>query len=514
MLAALMSYYGFLALFPLLLLLVTILGYTLKDNPSLQDRVLQSTLSDLPVIGDQLRANIHSLNASPVATVIGAIGLLWGSLGVTQAAQFAMAQVWNVEGKDRPGFLTRLVRGLLFIGTLGLGIALTTLFAQVGAFSSDQAMWLRVVSIAAGVALNIGVYILAFRVLTPRQIETRLLVPGAVLGGIGWTLLQFVGTYLVDHQLKHSSQVYGLFAVVLGLVAWLYLNAQLTMYAAEFNVVAGAASLAAHAPATAVVTRRSRGAARHREARGAAAGADGDGRLRGAELPDHRSIRRQAVRATTCSTRLRPSCLARYERGVGFLQHFLRRLDVTGIEDREAGAEGDDAARVADVRDRRAPRARPACVPPPARPSRATARERRRGTRRRRSGRPRRRPGPARCSCTANVWSTRSPAEVAVGVVVRLEVVDVEHGHAIAVRVAHDARLEQLEVLFEGAPVAEAGERVLARERRELVVHEPQLVGRRADLGGHARASAAALRRGSRTRPPSPAAPPAARARR
>jgi YihY family inner membrane protein len=237
MLAALMSYYGFLALFPLLLLLVTILGFALHGNPSLQDRVLQSTLSDLPVIGDQLRTNIHSLRASPVATIVGAVGLLWGSLGVTQASQFAMAQVWNVQGKDRPGFLTRLVRGLLFIGTLGLGIALTTALAQVGAFSADQTMWLRVVSIAAGVALNIGVYVVAFRVLTPRQIELRALVPGAVLGGIGWTLLQFLGTYLIDHQLEHSSQVYGLFAVVLGLVSWLFLNAQLTMYAAEFNVV-------------------------------------------------------------------------------------------------------------------------------------------------------------------------------------------------------------------------------------------------------------------------------------
>ncbi|MCU1466075.1 MAG: YihY/virulence factor BrkB family protein [Actinomycetia bacterium] len=237
MLAALMSYYGFLALFPLLLLLVTILGFALRGNPSLQDRVLRSTLSDLPIIGDQLRTNIHSLRASPVATVVGVVGLLWGSLGVTQAAQFAMAQVWNVQGKDRPGFVTRLVRGLLFIGTLGLGIALTTLLAQVGAFSAGQAMWLRVVSIAGGVALNIGLYVVAFRVLTPKQIELRALVPGAVLGGIGWTLLQFLGTYLVDHQLKHTSQVYGVFAVVLGLVAWLYLNAQLTMYAAEFNVV-------------------------------------------------------------------------------------------------------------------------------------------------------------------------------------------------------------------------------------------------------------------------------------
>jgi YihY family inner membrane protein len=237
MLAALMAYYGFLALFPLLLLLVTILGFALRGNPSLQNRVLQSTLSDFPIIGDQLRTNIQSLRASPVATIVGAGGLLWGSLGVTQAAQFAMAQVWNVQGKDRPGFLTRLIRGLLFIGTLGVGIGLTTALAQVGAFSAGQMVWLRAVSMVAGVALNIGVYIVAFRVLTPKHIELRALVPGAVLGGIGWTVLQYLGTYLVDHQLKHTGQVYGLFAVVLGLVSWLYLNAQLTMYAAEFNVV-------------------------------------------------------------------------------------------------------------------------------------------------------------------------------------------------------------------------------------------------------------------------------------
>ena len=124
MLAALMSYYGFLALFPLLLLLVTILGFALRGNPSLQNRVLQSTLTDLPIIGDQLRTNIHSLRASPVATIVGAGGLLWGSLGVTQAAQFAMAQVWNVQGKDRPGFLTRLIRGLLFNDALALIFAL------------------------------------------------------------------------------------------------------------------------------------------------------------------------------------------------------------------------------------------------------------------------------------------------------------------------------------------------------------------------------------------------------
>ncbi len=237
MLAALMAYYGFLALFPLLLLLVTVLGLALHDNPSLQQRVLSSALSDFPILGDQIRTNIHTLRASPLATVVGALGLLWGSLGVTQAAQFAMAQIWNVEGRDRPGFVTRVARGLSFIAALALGVALTTLLTQVGAFSGSHALWFRALFLAAGTGVNVALSVIAFRILTPAPIELRDLVPGAVIAGIVWTALQFGGTYLIDHQLRHTSEVYGLFAVVLGLASWLYLEAQLTLYAAELNVV-------------------------------------------------------------------------------------------------------------------------------------------------------------------------------------------------------------------------------------------------------------------------------------
>jgi YihY family inner membrane protein len=236
-LAALMAYYGFLALFPLLLLLVTLLGFALNGNASLQRRVLQSALSDFPIIGDQLRTNIHSLRLSGIGLVIGILGLVWGSLGMTQAAQHAMAQIWNVEGKDRPSFFARFGRGLLFIALLGLDVALIAAVAELGTFGPDRAIWFRVVNLVVAAALNVGVFVAAFRLLTPKQIGLGDLVPGAIMAGIAFTGLQIGGSYLVAHQLRHTSQVYGFFAIVLGLLAWLYLSAEVTLYAAETNVV-------------------------------------------------------------------------------------------------------------------------------------------------------------------------------------------------------------------------------------------------------------------------------------
>ena len=235
-LAALMAYYGVLSVFPLLLLVVTGFGYVLGHSAQFETTVLHSALAQFPIVGDQIQTNIHSLRANGLALLVGTLGLVWGGLGVTQASQHAMNQVWNVPGVIRPGFFPRLARGLLFLTALGLGVLATSVLSGLGQLGSHDA-GVRALSILLSTIVNVVLFVVAFRVLTAKSVPTRPLLPGAVAAGLGWQALQAFGGYLVAHQLRHTTQVYGFFAVVLGLLGWVYLGAQLTIYCAEFNVV-------------------------------------------------------------------------------------------------------------------------------------------------------------------------------------------------------------------------------------------------------------------------------------
>jgi quercetin dioxygenase-like cupin family protein len=148
-----------------------------------------------------------------------------------------MAEIWNIPGKQRPRFWARQVRGLLLLVVFAVGLAASSLLTWLGSYGG-RAVAVALANLAAAAAVNVGLFLLVFRVLTPRQIPTRQLIAGALVAGVAWQVLQAVGGYLVGHYLRRTSEVYGLFAIVLGLLVWLYLGAQLTLYAAEVNVVA------------------------------------------------------------------------------------------------------------------------------------------------------------------------------------------------------------------------------------------------------------------------------------
>jgi inner membrane protein YhjD len=234
-LAALITYYGFLSLFPLLLVFYTVMAYALSSSS--QHQLRTSVLSQFPVIGPQLLQNTdHPLHGNPLALIVGVLALLWGALGVSQILQHTFQEVGNVPGKDRPGFVTRLMRSVTLFGALGLGIVATTAVSSLGT-ALDWGPLGSVLAALPALAVNVGLFFVMFRILSPPDVAGRDLLPGVVFAGVGWQVLQTVGINLVSHQLKHTSQVYGVFGLVLAMLSFLYLAAQLTVYAAEINVV-------------------------------------------------------------------------------------------------------------------------------------------------------------------------------------------------------------------------------------------------------------------------------------
>jgi YihY family inner membrane protein len=232
-----LAYSAFVAIFPLLLVLVTILALVFASvDPSLKTDVLNAVASQVPLLGRTLTGNIHQLKrASVIGLVIGLIGLIWGATGLAQAGLYTMAQVWNLPGPARPGYVPRLGRAVLFLCLLGGGVIVTTGLASFSTYLHNGLAFKIPLELLTG-AFNVGMYFGAFRVLTPRGVPTGRLLPGVITGGILYTVLQILGTWLVHHYL-HSDSVYGVFATVLGLIAWIYLAVEVTVYSAEVNVV-------------------------------------------------------------------------------------------------------------------------------------------------------------------------------------------------------------------------------------------------------------------------------------
>jgi membrane protein len=240
-LAAVLTYYAFLSLFPLLLILVSVLGTLLSGNPGLRRRVLNSALSEFPVIGDQLGENIHSFHGNGVALTVGIVGSLYGALGVAQAAQHALNKIWAVPRHARPDPFRSRLRGLLFLSILALGLCVTTglSFAEsrVSVFGARLETGVRVAAAVMAVVLNAALLLLTYRTLTRRRLPLRRL-SGAVLGGaLAWQALQWGGSYYVSNVLRGATATYGLFGIVLGLLAWLYLGALIFLMTAEVSAV-------------------------------------------------------------------------------------------------------------------------------------------------------------------------------------------------------------------------------------------------------------------------------------
>ncbi|MGI8491760.1 MAG: YihY/virulence factor BrkB family protein [Acidimicrobiales bacterium] len=237
-LAALVAYYGFLSMFPLLLAVFTIATYALRGHPA-TIHSLTNHLGEVPVIGpslSQIDNQSHPLGGSVLALVVGIVGLVLGAMGLAQSLQHVMNEVWGVPGRERAGYATRLARSAGWYAAFGIGIVASTFVTSLSSVL-DWGPAGPVLSSLPAALINVAVFTLSFQILSPHGVTWRMQWRGAVVAGLAWTVLTTVGVSLVTHQLKHASALYGTFGSIIGLIGFLYVAARGSIYGCEMNAV-------------------------------------------------------------------------------------------------------------------------------------------------------------------------------------------------------------------------------------------------------------------------------------
>ncbi|MGH2916132.1 MAG: YihY/virulence factor BrkB family protein [Solirubrobacteraceae bacterium] len=233
--AALIAYYGFFSIFPLLLLFVTILGFVLQGDVHARQTILNSALKQFPIVGGQLDQG-QSITGNGIGLAVGIIGALLAGLGITMAAQNVFNRVYAVPLKERPNFLKSRLRGIGLLAVFGVLQVISTVVsgAVTGGFGG---VLTAIVGILISLALNLILFFAVFRLLTDNSVATHELWPGIVTATILWEIIQAVGGIYIGHVVRGDKQTYGTFATVIGLLVWLYLGARAVVYSAEINTV-------------------------------------------------------------------------------------------------------------------------------------------------------------------------------------------------------------------------------------------------------------------------------------
>jgi uncharacterized BrkB/YihY/UPF0761 family membrane protein len=240
-LAAMITYYAFVAIFPLMLIASSVLGFLLQDNLELRETLLDSALGNFPIVGTQL-GKPEGLQGSAGAVVVGSIAALYGVLGLAAAAQHALNVAWAVPRNSRfnpfvgrfRGFVSFVFAGMVLILTTSVSIALSNL----GSLQPTIDVWVLRLGNLLGLALLAVVLALMMRHTTARRPSFGTCLPGAVVIAALWQGLQYVGGIYVDRVIRATSEMNSIFALVLGLVGLLFLAAASAVIGFEVSVVA------------------------------------------------------------------------------------------------------------------------------------------------------------------------------------------------------------------------------------------------------------------------------------
>ena len=233
-LAALISYYTFFSLFPLLVVFATVIGFFIRNRPDRQAALIHSALAQFPVVGTNIEGNVHALNGNLLVLALGIAGCLWAGAAVSDALRTALDDVRDVPRHHRAPLWRGRMLGLTWllvfvIGVLGTGTLLS--------IATSHGPALRAGALVLAIVIDIVVIATAFHLLPSDRPAWTEVLPGAILAGLLWALLQTAGSWIVTRQIQGASDVYGFFAIVIGLLSWVYLTAEAILIGAETNVV-------------------------------------------------------------------------------------------------------------------------------------------------------------------------------------------------------------------------------------------------------------------------------------
>jgi len=234
-LASMVAFWAFFSIFPLFLVGVTVLGFVLHGHA--RHVVLRNLARMVPLLH---LSSVTGLTGSWWALLVGAATALWSGLAVLRAAQVAFDSVWELAGQERSGFVERAARGLVALVAIGAGLVATTLLS--GFVTGDQtavslAWWAQAAGYLIAVVLDVLLFLLAFRILTSGPVTFRAVLPGALLAGLAFWVLQQGSSLIIARELGKTQATYGSFATVITILWWFYLQAQITLLGAQLNVV-------------------------------------------------------------------------------------------------------------------------------------------------------------------------------------------------------------------------------------------------------------------------------------
>ena len=235
-LAAVVSYYSFFSVFPLMLSFVTILGIVLDDRDDLREDLIDGALGQIPVIGTQIADPDTPIGGSGWVLVIGLATAIWAGLGAVGALQRALDELSDVPVHRRPNFVMKRVRSLGFLLLFAIGLAASTLMSNATTVF-DIGWVVGALGLLITLVIDIALLLMMFTVLPAQRRPVLQLLPGAIAGAVGLVVLQQLGSYVVRRFIAGASDTYGTFAVVIALLSWFHLVSRLVLLAAELNEV-------------------------------------------------------------------------------------------------------------------------------------------------------------------------------------------------------------------------------------------------------------------------------------